>query len=86
MPIVSTFYGITVRIYVPDHNPPHVHVSYAEFTAVIEIRTGKLLSGQLPSRSLKLFEEWRKIHVDELIAAFNDATNMTPPGRIDPLD
>ena len=26
MPIISTFFGIIVRMYFADHGPPHVHV------------------------------------------------------------
>ena len=86
MPVVSVFYGMTVRIYVPDHDPPHVHVRYGEFSAVISIATGEVMRGGLPKRSLKLFEEWRELHLDELLEAFARAKKMGIPGRIAPLD
>jgi hypothetical protein len=86
VPIVSVFYGITVRIYVPDHYPPHVHVSYGEFRSVMNIKTGAIMAGSLPQRSQKLFEEWRKKHKEELLEAFARAQNMHPPGKIEPLD
>ncbi|MEY2159310.1 MULTISPECIES: DUF4160 domain-containing protein [unclassified Rhodanobacter] len=28
MPIISSFFGIYVRMYFADHAPPHVHVEY----------------------------------------------------------
>lgn len=28
MPELSRFYGIVVRMYYNDHNPPHVHAEY----------------------------------------------------------
>jgi hypothetical protein len=28
MPIISTFFGIVVRMYFDDHGPPHIHVAY----------------------------------------------------------
>ncbi len=33
MPVLSTFFGITIKIYQGDHNPPHLHIEYAEFNA-----------------------------------------------------
>lgn len=34
MPIISMFFGIVVRMYADDHNPPHVHVEYQGNKAV----------------------------------------------------
>jgi Domain of unknown function (DUF4160) len=28
MPIISTFFGIIIRMYFGDHNPPHFHVEF----------------------------------------------------------
>jgi hypothetical protein len=30
MPEVSRFYGIVVKIFYDDHNPPHFHAEYGE--------------------------------------------------------
>ena len=86
MPILATFFGIVVRIFHDDHNPPHIHVEYAEYEAIIEIKTGKMLEGKLPSRAKKLLEEWRKLHVREMEKAWVDAKANKMPGRIAPLE
>ncbi|SHL70938.1 protein of unknown function [Nitrosospira sp. Nsp11] len=39
MPIISTFYGIIIRMYWDDHAPPHFHARYAAQQIVIDIRT-----------------------------------------------
>ena len=39
MPEVSRFYGIIIALYYNEHNPPHFHVKYGEYTAEIEIAT-----------------------------------------------
>ena len=85
MPILSVFFGITVRVYYEDHAPPHVHVSYAEYRAVVEIETGKLLAGRLPKRCLGLFEEWRAARLAELRRAWETAQQSKAPKRIAPL-
>jgi hypothetical protein len=29
MPEISRFFGIVIRMYFDDHNPPHIHAIYA---------------------------------------------------------
>jgi len=41
VPVLSVFFGITIRIYFEGHAPPHLHVAYAEYAAVLEIDSGK---------------------------------------------
>lgn len=86
MPIVSTFFGMVIRIFHADHNPPHFHVQYGEMKAIFEIRTGKTLEGKLPLRLIRLVNEWRRLHQTELEAAWSDAQNFKSPRRIKPLE
>ncbi len=86
MPILSAFFGIVVRIFHGDHNPPHIHVAYAEKEAIIEIRSGKVLEGKLPPRARKLLEEWRQMHLREIERAWDDAKANKMPVRIAPLE
>jgi hypothetical protein len=44
-----------------------------------------VIDGKLPARALGLVTEWATLHQDELRQAFMKATNMEPPGKIDPL-
>jgi hypothetical protein len=55
MPTLSVFYGIKVMMYWLDtgqHNRPHIHVKYAEYKAVIDIKMGELLAGDFPPKKL----------------------------------
>ncbi|NQY79241.1 MAG: DUF4160 domain-containing protein [Candidatus Caenarcaniphilales bacterium] len=61
MPVISRFLGIIILMYWRDHNPPHIHAKYNEYEISISL-TGEILSGFLPSRSLKLVKEWIKIN------------------------
>ncbi len=38
MPEISRFYGIVIKMFFDDHEPPHFHVEYAEHQAVGEHR------------------------------------------------
>lgn len=86
MPVLSTFFGVVVRMFHADHAPPHFHVRYAEFSAVVEIESGSILGGRLPGRCAALVEEWRSIHVADLRAAWEAAQNSRAPQRIEPLN
>ncbi len=60
MPVISRFYGMVIKMYflAAEHNPPHIHVVYGEYLGVIDIRTSKMLEGDLPNKALKIVQEW----------------------------
>ena len=82
------FYGIIVRMYFFDnqqHNLPHIHVHYQDFSAIIEIQSGAIIEGKLPKSKQKLVDAWVEIHKDELSADWELAVNGEPIFKIDPL-
>jgi hypothetical protein len=85
MPEISRFFGIVIKMYVADHNPPHVHAFYAEHMARIDIRSGAVLSGSLPPRAIGLVSEWTSIHRTELMDLWLRAQRFEPLYRIEPL-
>lgn len=86
VPRISEFFGIRIYIHWRDHGPPHFHAVYAEYEAQISIDDLAVLSGKLPPRALSLVIEWATIHQDELRAVWEQAVNLEPLSRIDPLD
>jgi hypothetical protein len=66
MPIVSVFFGIVIRMYYDEHNPPHLHAEYQGSKALLDFR-GNVLKGDLRSRTaLRLVRDWIDLHADEL--------------------
>lgn len=54
---------------------------------VIEIRTGRIVRGELPKRAQRLVEEWRKMHMNELMNNWEAAQSDSPVfSKIEPLD
>jgi hypothetical protein len=51
MPEISRFFGIIIRMYFGDHNPPHFHAIYQEYTAEYDIQTLEVIRGSLLSRA-----------------------------------
>lgn len=57
MPVISRFYGISIMMFFKEHNPPHFHAKYEGRVALFEIKTGKIMAGNLPPRVVKLIKE-----------------------------
>lgn len=70
MPVLSRFYGITIRMYFlqKEHNPPHIHAIYGDDMAAITISEGRVLEGALPNKALELVREWVSLHRQALLA------------------
>ncbi|RDS84715.1 DUF4160 domain-containing protein [Dyella monticola] len=86
MPIISSFYGILIRMYFADHAPPHFHAVYGESEALIDIRTLEVIEGQLPRRAMVFVLEWAALHRAELQEDWDLCATRKPPHPIEPLD
>lgn len=53
MPIFDMFEGIVISVFSREHLPPHCHAQYAEYEALISIRTLEIIAGHLPPKPLK---------------------------------
>lgn len=69
MPVISKFYGITIKIYFMqnEHNPPHLHAIYGEYMSSINIKTLEVIEGDLPDKALKLVKIWIKQNKKEIM-------------------
>ena len=85
MPTISRFYGILIQMYFGDHVPPHFHALYAEFEALIDIRTFEVIRGELPGRAMALVLEWAQQHRDELREDRELCAQNQAPMKIRPL-
>ena len=87
MPTLSMFFGIIIRMYYApkEHNPPHIHVYFQDFTAVINIYTFDIIEGTIPTKQLRLVLAWMEIHKDELLADWKLCQNGEKPFVIEPL-
>jgi Domain of unknown function (DUF4160) len=86
MPEISRFFGIIIRMYWNDHEPPHFHAIYGEYEALIEIETLAIYRGELPRRALALVLEWAEIHRGELRSNWLKARALEPIQPVVPLE
>jgi len=86
MPVISYFFGIYIRMYQDDHNPPHFHIEYQGHQGLMAIENGEILAGSLPKKATKLVREWAIEHRDELLADWELAVALKPLQRIPGAD
>ncbi len=72
-------------MYFNDHNPPHFHVRYEEYRALIGIKPLGFREGQLPPRILGLVMEWGEMHQSELMENWTTLAKEGIFRRIAPL-
>ena len=84
MPTISMFYGIIIRMYYVDHNPPHIHVFYDNSMARFNFN-GEIIEGKLPNKQIKLVQAWIELHRQELEADWELSRNSEKPFKILPL-
>ncbi len=86
MPILSVFFGIIVRMWHDDHPPPHIHVEYQGFEALVNIQTGIISEGRLPNKAAAIVKEWCLRHQKELLENWERGQHFEPMERIQGAD
>lgn len=81
MPIIARFYGLIIKMYFQqaEHNPPHFHVVYGEYTGAIDIMTLEMIEGDLPPKALSLVKEWADKNREDLLKIWNTQEFMQLP-------
>jgi hypothetical protein len=82
MPTIAYFLGIAVAMYYRDHNPPHVHVIYQGYEALIAIEDGRILRGKLPPTVLLIVRPWARLRRDALFENWTRAREHRALERI----
>ena len=68
MPEISRFYGIVIKMFFKpkEHEPSHIHALYGEYVGVFNIKTHKMIDGDLPLKAQALVEEWLVLNETKL--------------------
>ena len=82
---LSSFYGISIYIYSRDHNPPHFHVYYGEYSAIVRISNCEVLRGEIPERVQRLVREWLLLYGSEVLQAWNQIQEGKPIDVVEQL-
>ena len=83
MPEISVFFGIVISMFADDHNPPHFHIRYGDYEAIVTI-DGAIVKGNMPGKVLKRVFAWMDEHHAELHENWNRLQNGQEAQRIAP--
>ena len=85
MPILSTFFGIVIRMFYKEHEPAHFHAEYGGQQAKFDFN-GALIAGEIRSRRAReRIRSWTRQHRTELEANWEKMRAGRPLERIEPL-
>lgn len=86
MPVISMFFGIIIRMFYDDQNPPHFHVEYQGRKALFDFQ-GNIIKGGIQSKTAtRLIREWIDLHEKELFEDQELAKRGKELKKIDPLE
>jgi len=86
VPIISHFFGVIIRMYYQDHEPPHFHAEHQGEQAKFDF-SGELLVGQITSGTARrLIREWAQLHRAELESNWEHMKAGETLERIPPLE
>lgn len=69
MPVISRFYGITIKMYLrqKEHNPPHIHAIYGEYIGMFSLENGEMFEGDMPHKGQLMVKEFVAHYKDKLL-------------------
>ncbi|MDI7267408.1 MAG: DUF4160 domain-containing protein [Myxococcota bacterium] len=86
MPIISVFFGIAIRMFYQEHEPPHFHAEHQGQQGKFGL-DGRMMVGNIRSKAaLVLIREWASLHRLELEGNWKNMRAGRPLERIAPLD
>ncbi len=71
-------------MFADDHNPPHFHIRYGDYQAIVTIEKG-VVKGEIPSSVLKQVFRWMELHKEELMMNWVRLQNGEEVQKINPL-
>jgi hypothetical protein len=85
MPFVSMFFGIIIRMFFSEHNPPHFHAEYQGTEGIFNFE-GEMLRGNIKSATaLRLIREWAILRNAELNENWRNISEKVSINKIEPL-
>jgi hypothetical protein len=69
---------------IDDHNPPHFHAVYGEYSAMFNFE-GDILEGDFPPKQARFVKVWAQLRQEELNTDWFLARKGENPEPIDPL-
>jgi len=83
---ICRFFGIVIRMYFDEHDPPHFHAEYQGYKSVFDFK-GNVIKGNLNSKTAtRLVREWIDLRINDLQEDWDLARSGKEVKKIAPLD
>mgnify|MGYP000944441317 FL=1 len=83
---ICRFFGIVIRMYFDEHDPPHFHAEYQGYKSVFDFN-GNVIKGNLNSKTAtRLVREWIDLRINDLQEDWDLARSGKEVKKIAPLD
>jgi hypothetical protein len=83
VPVVAIVDGVKIMFYANEHPPAHFHAKIAEFQAVIDIDSLRIVAGRLPPAQTRSVLAWAASRQDRLRQTFVAALTHEKIGPIE---
>jgi hypothetical protein len=85
MPVISKFYGITIRMMRARDFGARFHAIYGNSELVVKLWPLDIICGDAPRRVKQLVLEWATLHQQELLSTWQNLQWGGAPRLIEPL-
>jgi hypothetical protein len=86
VPVISVFFGIVIRMYYKEHEPPHFHAEHQALEGKFDF-DGNQVVGNITSRNaLELIRQWAQLYRAALSDNWSKIKTGQPLDRIPPLE
>lgn len=68
MPVISRFYGITIKMYLrqKEHNLPHLHAIYNDCVGMFSLDAGEMFEGDIPFKGQHMVKKFIEHYREQL--------------------
>jgi hypothetical protein len=71
-------------MFIDDHNPPHLHIYYGDYVAVLTLDK-KIIKGEMPASVVKKVSHWVDLHKAELLENWKQLMFGKDAEKVQPL-
>ena len=75
MPRVAFFLGISIYMYMDDHDKAHCHGIYGDYAGSFALDTGELLAGQMPPKQSSKIKSFIEMNREELMEKWDELSS-----------
>lgn len=86
MPVISTFFGIVIRMHFREHEPKHFHAEHQALDGKFDFDGNQTVGNITSKNALELIRQWAVLNREALDSNWSKIGSGQPLDRIPPLE